>query len=56
MVNIQKASEMLGVKVRTIRQWIREGKIPARKYPISNRWFIDERDIEKLRGNNDNTD
>ena len=56
MVNIQKASEMLGVKVRTIRPGIREGKIPARKYPISNRWFIDEKDIEELRGRNDNKD
>lgn len=56
MVNIQVASEMLGVKIRTIRQWIKEGKLPARKYPVSNRWFIDEKDIEALRGNNDNKD
>lgn len=41
--------ELLGIKVRTVRQWIRDGKINAFKYDVSNRWFIPESEIRRLR-------
>lgn len=47
--NIVKTAELLGIKVRTVRQWIRDGKLKAVKYDVSNRWFIPESEIERLR-------
>ena len=46
--SISGASEVLGVKVRTIRQWIRDGKIKAQKYSVSNRWFIPAEEIDRI--------
>lgn len=50
--NIVKTAELLGIKVRTVRQWIRDGKIKAVKYEVSNRWFIPESEIERLKNGN----
>lgn len=47
--NVNKAADALGIKVRTIRQWIHTGKIKAGKYPVSNRWYIAESEIRRLR-------
>ena len=47
--NIVRTAELLGIKVRTVRQWIRDGKLKAVKYDVSNRWFIPESEIERLR-------
>ena len=49
--SIRQASELLGIKVRTVREWIRLGKIKAEKYEVSNRWFISESEILRVRGN-----
>ena len=50
--NIVKTAELLGIKVRTVRQWIRDGKLKAVKYDVSNRWFIPESEIERLKNGN----
>jgi len=47
--NIRQASTMLGVKVRTIREWIRTGKIEAVKSPKSGRWIIDDCEIRRIK-------
>lgn len=47
--NIVKTAELLGIKVRTVRQWIRDGKLKAVKYDVSNRWFIPESEIRRLK-------
>jgi excisionase family DNA binding protein len=46
--NIRHASTLLGVKVRTIREWIKNGKLNAIKYPASNRWYIPASEIDRL--------
>ena len=48
MYNVRQASNLLGIKVRTVREWIRNGKLKADKYTVSNRWFISESEIERL--------
>lgn len=48
--NIKQASELLGIKVRTVREWIKQGKLKAEKYNCSNRWFITEDEINRLGG------
>ena len=53
--NIRQASNLLGIKVRTVREWIRNGKLKAIKYGESNRWFISEEEIKRITGH-DNKD
>ena len=47
---IREASTALGVKVRTIRDWIVKGKIKAAKFPVSRRWVIPESEIKRIKG------
>ena len=48
--NVKQTSELLGIKVRTVREWIRTGKIKAEKYDCTNRWFVSESEIIRIRG------
>ena len=41
---IIEAAPMLGIKVRTVREWIRMGKIQARK-GAKGKWYISEEEI-----------
>lgn len=50
-LSIVQASKALGIKVRTVRQWIRDGKLKAFKYKCSNRWFIPEDEIQRVKDN-----
>lgn len=47
--NLKQASDMLGIKVRTAREWVHKGKLRAHKYAVSNRWYVAESEIERLR-------
>lgn len=47
---IREASQLLGIKVRTVRSWISKGKIKAAKFPGSRRWVIPDTEIVRLRG------
>lgn len=50
--NLRQASEILGVRVRTLRQWIRDGKLKATKYSCSTgvkaQWFISEEEMKRI--------
>ena len=48
--NLIEASELLGIKVRTIRKWVKDGKCKARKITGTNRWIVMESEIKRLRG------
>ena len=48
--SIVQAAEAIGIKVRTVREWIRTGKIKAYKREGSNRWIIPEGEIQRARG------
>lgn len=52
--NILEVAELLGIKARTVRDWIKRGKIHAQKLSGSRRWVILESEIRRLR--NENTD
>lgn len=43
------AAELLGIKVRTAREWIKDGRLLAKKYPGCNRWFVEEEEIIRVR-------
>ena len=48
--NTIQAAELLGVKPRTIREWLHNGKIKANKIPNSDRWIIMESEIKRMQG------
>lgn len=52
--SVIQASELLGVKSRTIRGWIYDGKIQAQKITGTRRWIIMESEIKRMQ-NNENT-
>lgn len=43
-----ESAKLLGKKVRTIREWIRTGKILATKTPNGREWRISEKEIKRL--------
>lgn len=48
--NLIETAELLGIKVRTVRKWVADGKIKARKIEGTNRWIVMESEIRRLRG------
>lgn len=51
--SIRQASVLLGIKVRTVREWIRNGKLKAMKDAHSRRWSISEAEIKRLTNGNE---
>lgn len=48
--NLREAAELLGIKVRTAREWVRTGKLKAKKYEGSKRWYVPESEIVRMTG------
>lgn len=46
--SVKQAAILLGVKVRTVREWIVKGNIKAYKYDFSSRWFIPESELKRV--------
>ena len=53
MFGLRESSAMIGIKVRTIREWIRLGKIHAIQDSRTRRWYISESEIERKRAGRD---
>lgn len=47
--NLRATAELLDVPVRTIRQWIREKKIKAIQYMPRGKWYIPEKELNRIR-------
>ena len=50
--NLKQVSELLGIKLRTVREWVRNGKIHANKITGTNRWIVMESEIRRLQNAN----
>lgn len=46
--SIRQASNLLKIKVRTAREWLRQGKLKALKDEASGRWKVPESEIMRL--------
>lgn len=53
MYSLRSAAELLGIKTRTARLWVHEGKLLAIKYPGSQRWYVTAEEIERIRSDKD---
>lgn len=49
--NISEAAEIMGVSVKTLQRWDREGKLVANRTP-TNRRFYTENQLKELEGDN----
>ena len=48
MYNIRDTALLFGVKVRTVRQWIKDNRINGVKIAGSNRWSVSESEIDRV--------
>lgn len=48
--SLKGAADVLGIKIRTARQWVRDGKLRANKYPGSTRWYVTESELMRVVG------
>lgn len=48
--NLTETAGLLGIKIRTAREWVHNGKMSAVKYPNSRQWYVPESEIERIRG------
>lgn len=51
--NLIQTAELLGLKVRTVREWVHSGKIRANKIEGSRRWIVMESEIKRLQNANE---
>lgn len=51
--NTLEAAELLGIKYRTMRKYISEGIVKAKKIEGTRRWIIMESEIKRLQGRNE---
>ena len=47
--NIRAAAQLLGMTVRTVRQWVHDGKIKAVQYANRGKGYIPESEINRIR-------
>lgn len=51
--NLNQTAELLGIKVRTVREWVRKGQIKANKLTGTRRWAVSETEIVRLQNGNE---
>lgn len=52
--NLKQVSELLGIKLRTAREWVSNGTIRAQKITGTNRWIVMESEIRRLQNVDEN--
>ena len=48
--SLKETAELLGIKLRTAREWVRTGRLKAKKYGDSTRWYVPESEIARIIG------
>ena len=46
--SLNETADILGIKVRTIREWIKTGFLTARRYEGKKKWYVSQSEIERL--------
>lgn len=52
--NLNQVADLLGIQIRTARYWVSKGIIRAEKIEGTNRWFVRESEVRRLRNENEN--
>lgn len=48
--SLNQVAELLGIKIRTVREWVHNGKLKARRIEGSRRYIVLESEVKRLRG------
>ncbi len=48
--SLNEVANLLGVQVRTVRSWVKAGKVKARKIDGTRRWIVMESEVKRLQG------
>lgn len=57
MLNLRQAADVLGLQLRTVREWVRSGRLAGVKMAGSNRWSVPEGEIIRVqKGKTKNAD
>lgn len=48
MLNLRQAADVLGIQLRTVREWVRSGRLVGVKMAGSNRWSVPESEIVRV--------
>lgn len=46
--NLRDTALILGIKVRTVREWLKKGQLKAIKYDGGRMWFVPQSEIDRL--------
>ncbi len=46
--SLRDTALILGVKVRTVREWLKKGQLKAIKYDGGRMWFVSQSEIDRL--------
>ena len=46
--NLNETAKILGVKVRTLREWLKDGTLLAHKYDGKKKWYVSQHEIDRL--------
>lgn len=48
--SLKQTAPLLGIKIRTVREWVKKGQLKAVKMQGSRLWVVPESEILKLQG------
>ena len=46
--DLVETAEILGVKVRTLRKWLKDGFLVAHRYEGKKKWYVSQSEIDRL--------
>ena len=46
---LKQVADILGIKVRTVREWVKTGYLKAKKYDGKRMWFVTQSEIERIK-------
>ena len=52
--NLKETSVLLGIKVRTAREWVHNGKMNAVQYANGKSWYVPESEIRRIQNGDKN--
>ena len=46
--SLNETAEILGVKIRTLRKWLKDGFLMAHRYEGKKKWYVSQSEIDRL--------
>ena len=46
--SLRQVADILGIKVRTVREWVRTGYLKAKKYDGKRFWVVSQSEIDRI--------